>query len=145
MIFENNLERIFEYDIHVSIILFLISIVLGYKKITADGIGITKSPFLIPSMKKTKTWSEIKHMAHVSSWSEGQYGGITCYNILCFIDNHKLPLKLLVFCEVGITPMTIFIFQKYSWKVPVKILDFLERSYPSKHLPEKYDVEQKLN
>jgi hypothetical protein len=95
MIFENNLERMFEYDIHVSIILFLISIVLGYKKITADGRGITKSPYLIPSMKKTKTWSEIKHMSHVSSWSQGQYGAITCYNILCFIDfEDKICFKI---------------------------------------------------
>ena len=95
MIFETNFERIFEYDIHVSIILFLISVVLGYKKITADGRGITKSPFLIPSMKKTKTWSEIKHMAHVSSWSQGQYGAIKCYNILCFIDfEDKICFKI---------------------------------------------------
>ena len=85
-IFKGDLEGIFPYDIYVTIILFFICIVLGYKKITADGRGITKSPFLIPSMKKTKTWSEIKHMAHVSSWSQGQYGAISCSNILCFID-----------------------------------------------------------
>ena len=34
-IIKEDLERIFEYDIYVTIILFLISIVLGYKKITA--------------------------------------------------------------------------------------------------------------
>ena len=95
LIFENDSKRIFEYDIYVSIILFLISIVLGYKKITADGRGITKSPYLIPSMKKTKAWSEIKHMAHVSSWSQGQYGAISCYNILCFIDfKDKICFKI---------------------------------------------------
>ena len=95
MIFDSDLERTFEYDIHVSIILFLISIVLGYKKITANNRGITKSPYLIPSLKKTKTWSEIKHMAHVTSWSKGQYGGITCYNILCFLDfNDKVCFKI---------------------------------------------------
>ena len=94
-IIKEDLERIFEYDIYVTIILFLISIVLGYKKITADGRGITKSPYLIPSMKKTKTWSEIKHMAHVSSWSQGQYGAISCSNILCFIDfNDKICFKI---------------------------------------------------
>ena len=84
--FKVDMKRLFEYDIYVTIILFLISIILGYKKITADSRGITKSPYLIPSMKKTKTWSEIKHMAHVSSWSQGQYGDISCSNILCFID-----------------------------------------------------------
>ena len=95
IIFDSDLERKFEYDIHVSIILFLISIVLGYKKITANNRGITKSPYLIPSLKKTKTWSEIKHMAHVTSWSKGQYGGITCYNILCFLDfNDKVCFKI---------------------------------------------------
>ena len=94
-IFKGDLEGIFPYDIYVSIILFLISVVLGYKKITADGRGITKSPFLIPSMKKTKTWSEIKHMAHVSSWSQGQYGAISCSNILCFIDfDDKICFKI---------------------------------------------------
>ena len=94
-IIKEDLERIFEYDIYLTIILFLISIVLGYKKITADGRGITKSPYLIPSMKKTKTWSEIKHMAHVSSWSQGQYGAISCSNILCFIDfEDKICFKI---------------------------------------------------
>ena len=94
-IIKEDYERIFEYDIYVTIILFVISIVLGYKKITADGRGITKSPYLIPSMKKTKTWSEIKHMAHVSSWSQGQYGAISCSNILCFIDfNDKICFKI---------------------------------------------------
>ena len=81
--------------IFIIFILFLISIVLGYKKITANGRGITKSPYLIPSMKKTKTWSEIKHMAHVTSWSQGQYGAISCSNILCFIDfNDKICFKI---------------------------------------------------
>ena len=95
MIFKDDMQRIFEYDIYVSIILFLISIGLGYKKITADSRGITKSPYLIPSMKKTKTWSEIKHMAHVSSWSQGQYGDISCSNILCFIDfDDKICFKI---------------------------------------------------
>ena len=94
-IFLEDWERLFEYDIYVTIILFLISIILGYKKITADSRGITKSPYLIPSMKKTKTWSEIKHMAHVSSWSQGQYGHISCYNILCFIDfDDKICFKI---------------------------------------------------
>ena len=94
-IFLEDWERIFEYDIYVTIILFLISIVLGYKKITADGRGVTKSPYLIPSLKKTKTWSEIKHMAHVSTWSQGQYGAISCSNILCFIDfEDKICFKI---------------------------------------------------
>ena len=94
-ILKGDLEGIFPYDIYVTIILFFISIVLGYKKITADGRGITKSPYFIPSMKKTKTWSEIKHMAHVSSWSQGQYGAISCSNILCFIDfDDKICFKI---------------------------------------------------
>ena len=85
----------FEYDIYYFILLFIISIVLGYKKIIANGRGITKFPYLIPSMKKTKTWSEIKHMAHVTSWSQGQYGAISCSNILCFIDfNDKICFKI---------------------------------------------------
>lgn len=95
MIFKDDMQRLFEYDIYVTIILFLISIILGYKKITADSRGITKSPYLIPSMKKTKTWSEIKHMAHVTSWSQGQYGHISCSNILCFIDfDDKICFKI---------------------------------------------------
>ena len=94
-IFKGDMERIFEYDIYVSIILFLISIVLGYKKITADSRGITKSPYFIPSMKKTKTWSEIKHMAHVACWKNGDYGTVNCSNFLCFIDfEDKICFKI---------------------------------------------------
>ena len=67
MIFDSDLERTFEYDIHVSIILFLISIVLGYKKITANNRGITKSPYLIPSLKKPKLGAKLNtwHMLHL--------------------------------------------------------------------------------
>ena len=94
-IFKGDMERIFEYDIYVSIILFLISIVLGYKKITADSRGITKSPYFIPYMKKTKTWSEIKHMAHVACWKNGDYGTVNCSNFLCFIDfEDKICFKI---------------------------------------------------
>ncbi len=95
MIFESDRERMFEYDIHVSVILFLISIVLGYKKITADGRGITKSPYLVPYLKKTKGWSEIKHMAHVACWKNGNYGTVNCSNFLCFIDfEDKICFKI---------------------------------------------------
>ena len=35
-------------------------------------------------------------MAHVSSWSQGQYGSISCSNILCFIDfDDKICFKKL--------------------------------------------------
>ena len=34
-------------------------------------------------------------MAHVTSWSQGQYGAISCSNILCFIDfNDKICFKI---------------------------------------------------
>lgn len=95
IIFKGDFEGIFPYDIYVTIILFFISIVLGYKKITADGRGITKSPYFIPSMKKTKTWSEIKHMAHVAAWKNGDYGTVDCSNFLCFIDfEDKICFKI---------------------------------------------------
>lgn len=66
-IFLEDWERIFEYDIYVSIILFLISIILGYKKITADGRGITKSPYFIPSIKKPRLGVKLNtwHMSHL--------------------------------------------------------------------------------
>ena len=76
----------FEFDIYVGIILFFVSLALGYKKITVDGRGITKTSFFVPFIKKTKTWAEIKHMAHVTAWVEGKYGAIGCSNFLCFID-----------------------------------------------------------
>ena len=83
-----------DYDIYTFVVLLIISIALGYKKIIVDGRGITKSPYLIPSIKKTKTWSEIKHMAHISIWSQGKYG-ILCENILGFIDNEdKICFKI---------------------------------------------------
>tara|TARA_A100001015_G_scaffold90452_1_gene100728 strand:+ start:330 stop:911 length:582 start_codon:yes stop_codon:yes gene_type:complete len=91
---QQTLNR-FEFDIYAGIILFFVSLALGYKKITADNRGITKSPYLIPSLKKTKTWSEIKHMAHIALWRKGRYGGIYCNNVLCFIDfNDKVCFKI---------------------------------------------------
>ena len=85
----------FEFDIYVGIILFFVSLALGYKKITVDGRGITKTSFFVPFIKKTKTWTEIKHMAHVTKWGEGRYGEIGCSCFLCFIDfNDEICFKI---------------------------------------------------
>tara|TARA_Y200000002_G_C22469757_1_gene574042 strand:+ start:53 stop:625 length:573 start_codon:yes stop_codon:yes gene_type:complete len=94
LIGEQTLNR-FEFDIYTAIILFVVSLALGYKKITVDGRGITKTSFFLPFIKKIKTWAEIKHMAHVTSWGEGRYGAISCSNILCFIDfNDEICFKI---------------------------------------------------
>ena len=91
---EQTLNR-FEFDIFTAIILFVVSLALGYKKITVDGRGITKTSFFLPFIKKIKTWAEIKHMAHVTSWGEGRYGAIRCSNVLCFIDfNDEICFKI---------------------------------------------------
>jgi len=56
---ENFFER-FDYDINVFIVISIICLILGLKKYTADGRGISKTFFFLPIYKKTKTWSEIK-------------------------------------------------------------------------------------
>tara|TARA_B100001093_G_scaffold423433_1_gene416339 strand:+ start:42 stop:617 length:576 start_codon:yes stop_codon:yes gene_type:complete len=86
----------FEFDIFAGIILFFISLALGYKKITVDGRGITKTSFYLPFIKKTKTWAEIKHMAHITGWTQTRYGAIGgCKNYLCFIDfDDKICFKI---------------------------------------------------
>ena len=42
--------------------------------------------FFLPIYKKTKTWSEIKHMAHVTAYKKEKYDRIICSNFICFID-----------------------------------------------------------
>ena len=82
---ENFFER-FDFDINVFIVISIICLILGLKKYTADGRGISKTFFFLPIYKKTKTWSEIKHMAHVTAHKKDQYGRINCSNFICFID-----------------------------------------------------------
>ena len=81
----NFFER-FDYDINVFIVISVICLMLGLKKYTADGRGISKTYFFLPIYKKTKTWSEIKHMAHVSAHKKDRYDRIICSNFICFID-----------------------------------------------------------
>ena len=81
----NFFER-FDYDINVFIVISVICLMLGLKKYTADGRGISKTYFFLPIYKKTKTWSEIKHMAHVTAHKKDRYDRIICSNFICFID-----------------------------------------------------------
>ena len=81
----NFFER-FDYDINVFIVISVICIMLGLKKYAADGRGISKTYFFLPIYKKTKTWSEIKHMAHVTAHKKDKYDRIICSNFICFID-----------------------------------------------------------
>ena len=81
----NFFER-FDYDINVFIVISVICLMLGLKKYTADGRGISKTYFFLPIYKKTKTWSEIKHMAHVSYTKEDRFGRMNCFNEIYFID-----------------------------------------------------------
>ena len=90
----NFFER-FDYDINVFIVISVICLMLGLKKYTAGGRGISKTYFFLPIYKKTKTWSEIKHMAHVTCWKNGDYGTVDCSNFLCFIDfEDKICFKI---------------------------------------------------
>ena len=81
----NFFER-FDYDINVFVVISLICLMLGLKKYTADGRGISKTYFFLPIYKKTKSWSEIKHMAHVTAHKKDRYDRIICSNFICFID-----------------------------------------------------------
>ena len=77
----NFFER-FDYDINVFIVISIICLILGLKKYTADGRGISKTFFFLPIYKKTKTWSEIKHMAHVTAHKKDKYDRIICSNFI---------------------------------------------------------------
>ena len=90
----NFFER-FDHDINVFIIVSLICLILGLKKYTADGKGISKTYFFLPIHKKPKTWSEIKHMAHVTTHKKDRYDRIICSNFICFIDfKDKICFKM---------------------------------------------------
>ena len=90
----NFFER-FDYDINVFIVISVICLMLGLKKYTADGRGISKTYFFLPIYKKTKTWSEIKHMAHVSAHKKDRYDRIICSNFILFIDfNDRICFKM---------------------------------------------------
>ncbi len=90
----NFFER-FDYDINVFIVISIICLILGLKKYTADGRGISKTFFFLPIYKKTKTWSEIKHMAHVTAHKKDKYDRIICSNFILFIDfNDRICFKM---------------------------------------------------
>ena len=90
----NFFER-FDYDINVFIVISIICLILGLKKYTADGRGISKTFFFLPIYKKTKTWSEIKHMAHVTAHKKDRYDRIICSNFILFIDfNDRICFKM---------------------------------------------------
>ena len=90
----NFFER-FDYDINVFVIVLIICLILGLKRYTANGRGISKTYFFLPIHKKTKTWSEIKHMAHVTTHKKDRYGNILCSNLICFIDfSDKICFKM---------------------------------------------------
>ena len=90
----NFLER-FDYDINVFIVISIICLILGLKKYAADGRGISKTFFFLPIYKKTKTWSEIKHMAHVTAHKKDKYDRIICSNFILFIDfNDRICFKM---------------------------------------------------
>ena len=90
----NFFER-FDYDINVFIVISIVCLILGLKKYTADGRGISKTFFFLPIYKKTKTWSEIKHMAHVTAHKKDKYDNIICSNFILFIDfNDRICFKM---------------------------------------------------
>lgn len=90
----NFFER-FDYDINVFIVISIICLMLGLKKYTAGGRGISKTYFFLPIYKKTKTWSEIKHMAHVTAHKKDEYDRIICSNFILFIDfNDRICFKM---------------------------------------------------
>ena len=90
----NFFER-FDNDINVFIVISIICLILGLKKYTADGRGISKTFFFLPIYKKTKTWSEIKHMAHVTAHKKDKYDRIICSNFILFIDfNDRICFKM---------------------------------------------------
>ena len=90
----NFFER-FDYDINVFIVISIICLISGLKKYTADGRGISKTFFFLPIYKKTKTWSEIKHMAHVTAHKKDKYDRIICSNFILFIDfNDRICFKM---------------------------------------------------
>jgi hypothetical protein len=90
----NFFER-FDYDMNVFIIVSVICLMLGLKKYTADGRGISRTYFFLPIHKKTKAWSEIKHMAHITTHKKDRYGNIICSNLICFIDfKDKICFKM---------------------------------------------------
>lgn len=85
----------FDYDINVFAVISVICLILGLKRYNANGRGISKTYFFLPIHKKTKTWSEIKHMAHVTTHRKDSNGKIHCSNLICFIDfKDKICFKM---------------------------------------------------
>ena len=81
-----NLFERFDYDVELFIAISIVCLLLGVKKYTANSRGISRTSFFLPLKKKTITWDEIKHLAHVTSHKKDKYDNVICSNIICFID-----------------------------------------------------------
>ena len=66
-------------------VFFLVGL-LCFIKYSANNRGISRSIFLFPYKKTTKSWRQIKHMAHVCYSRKDRYGNIHCFNKIYFID-----------------------------------------------------------
>ena len=81
-----NLFERFDYDAELFIAISIVCLLLGVKKYTANSRGISRTSLFLPLKKKTITWDEIKHLAHVTSHKKDKYDNVICSNIICFID-----------------------------------------------------------
>lgn len=76
--------------------MLIASLALGFKKCSITNEGVTKKIYVLPFLKKIKTWREIKHLAHVIFVTENKRKKEkSCTNLLGFIDhNDKILLTI---------------------------------------------------
>ena len=76
--------------------MLIASLALGFKKCSITNEGITKKIYVLPFLKKIKTWREIKHLAHVIFVTKNKRKKEkSCTNLLGFIDhNDKILLTI---------------------------------------------------
>ena len=80
----------FENDYAIFGGLFILVGLLCFIKYSANNQGISRNIFLFPYKQTTKSWREIKHMAHVCYSKKDGNGKIRCHNKIYFIDYNDI-------------------------------------------------------
>ena len=80
----------FENDYTIFGGLFILVGLLCFIKYSANNQGISRNIFLFPYKKTTKSWRQIKHMAHVCYSKKDGNGKVRCHNKIYFIDYNDI-------------------------------------------------------
>jgi hypothetical protein len=80
----------FENDYAIFGVVFILVGLLCFIKYSANNQGISRNIFLFPYKQTTKSWRQIKHMAHVCYSKKDGNGKISCHNKIYFIDYNDI-------------------------------------------------------